>query len=325
MQNNHHYFNNHNNSISIVNVLDELNNNKKEISSDDKNKNNFIMYSEVKEISKSILEKSKITVKRRDNNITNCNFDNRAHINSYYIINRSHNNNTVEPEHDETLNKNNNNATIKSQVSAEDKEFRQDLIFYGVKPIPYKDLSLITHGKLSQCIFGEVALPLFDQDNQLLNTRTIIYHDEVDDKKVEWRKLNVCNTNKNKIVQGSAKNCSVVVALISIYNYDVIFEKKLLKSIVNIISQDKVDIKIYFNGAERKLEINDYFPYTGMSSQNIFSNSFDPNINLIESWIMIYCKYYSRLNICMYLHMHIHNIHMDGIYDTRTNLKQEVT
>ena len=90
---------------------------------------NFFFIDEVKEISLSILEKSKMTIRKKEcivnttsNNSYFNNFNN-VQINSYVIVNRTHENliNTI--EEDTTKNNYINDATIHSPTEKSNHEF----------------------------------------------------------------------------------------------------------------------------------------------------------------------------------------------------------
>lgn len=271
----------------------------------------------------SILEKSKITIKKKDLNFnTTSNYSyinnfNNVQINSYVIVNRTHDNQFNTIEEDTSKIDCNNEATIHSHTEKTNQEFLQENIFYHVDKLDKfylsdkSELNIILKKNPSKEIlkFGQtslvngVNLPIWESEYERLRhyqknsiTQNQILLEEIDNIQIEWKRISnnfksFLNKSKN-IIQGTANNCSVIAAIIAINNYDTKFGKCLLNSIVhpqsidgNIISNINgyYGVKLFFNGCPRYMEVDDHIPYNKITQQEIFSstpNFYDLSIKL---------------------------------------------
>jgi hypothetical protein len=274
----------------------------------------------------SILEKSKITIKKKEVNInTTSNFSylnnfNNVQINSYVIVNRTHDNQFNTIEEDTSKNDCNNEATIHSPTEKTNQEFLQENIFYHVEKLNLSDKSELNINlkrnsskeiiKFSQTsIVNGVNIPIWESEFEKLRhyqkkniIQSQIFLEEIDNLQIDWRRFSNYNLkpllDKNKnIIQGTANNCSIIAAIISINNYDKKFGKSLLNSVVHPQSKEGnlilnkngyYGVKLFFNGCPRYLEVDDYMPHNKIAQQEIFSTtSNDLSIKLIEKALFI--------------------------------------
>ena len=315
-------------SQSIVNVLDELN---KPIGSQGhhmlynrNNKNQGAMkkiyirntkldkeeIEKVKEISVSVLEKTKISIKKKENtilinnNLSMTQNNNNFNMNSYQIINRTHlnENNINTIEEDVSRSKNQNDATIESGSIQTSNEFYQENIFFRVDKIAIDNLeekaentyAITSRLRNSSMINGHQLLPYLKDANgiakyipavqnkkSLYNTFPNNEEFDCDGMKIEWKKPTIStydndvHLNNYKLVkQGLANNCSLIAAVISICNYDKSFQGTLFSSLFvpQISNKNTIHcIKLNLNGCFRIIEIDDMMPFNKSNGKNIFS------------------------------------------------------
>jgi hypothetical protein len=258
----------------------------------------------------SILENTKIMPKTQRTNLTNhsqTQIYNNLNINSYVIANRTHSN---QMQTVDLYSKDNNDAIIHSDSMTTQNEFSQENVFYNVDKLTIDKLAILTNSEslvkstgYLNCLYTPIFNAKEVNSYKEYKKNETIYPEEVDNLKIEWKRLSVNKTiklpNFKHISQGSANNCSVIAAIIAILNYDEKFEKKtlsnifypykvksyLIKDMLPMFNKDgNYKLKLFFNGNARVLETDDLFPFH--KSNPMFANGENMYwINLLEKAI----------------------------------------
>jgi hypothetical protein len=212
-------------SISIVNVLDELNKNPG---------GNFINDGVLqKNLNLSILDNTKLIMPKSNRNNSQTNYN--ININSYVIANRTHSNQILTVD---LHSKDNNDALIHSESISTQNDFIVENIFNNVEKIGEPIDIRSKEGLVKQTAYINYSYtPVFNPKE--INTykdvkreNQVMYPEELDGVKIEWKRYNYNIISKlQNVTQGSANNCSLIAAIVSILNYDKMFNKAVFNSI----------------------------------------------------------------------------------------------
>lgn len=252
-------------SQSIMNVLDELNLNYFD-------KKNMMKQDKAKELSLILNEKSKITVKKKNINVSqnkegnpvnskndflsviSNNLHKNAQVESYALVNKSHKEKKyLSIEDDIHLKNGKYDATIHDATVKTTLEFFQENIFYHVDKFNVSYINLYTSRKSSNyqtilekmSTFNNILLPVWKKEihekpGNYSRVPNIAYKLERDN--VEWKKMSSISSNPKvfetdmnsyKFLKlGKVSDSSLIAAIISVCNYEKKFDKRIITSLI---------------------------------------------------------------------------------------------